>query len=114
MKAPTPDYKELTSPENELVLGTLNPKMWRYLSVAQLWAEVFKREPEELVAMGFDPMDFLIHTARRSSGALEGNHRRDLVEALQGKAPPGVGVLTATAPPSVPVQDEPSKGRRGL
>lgn len=90
MKGRRPSHQELTAEENERILGTLTPRAWAKLSVLALRAEFYNQDFEK--AKFVKPMDRLVHEARQSSGSIRGQHRRDLVDAIQGVQDPKKGV----------------------
>lgn len=97
MKPRPAPYKELTDPANERITGTLNSRAWAKLSGLATRSLFFSQEfPTEdwinpqkeasLEAAWKRPQEILVHEARQSSGSVDGQHRRDLVSALQGIA----------------------------
>ena len=82
MKPREAPYKELTDPKNERITATLNSRAWAKLTVLATRSAFFSQTLE-----GKDwenPQDKLIHEARQSSGSIKGQHRKDLVDAMQG------------------------------
>ena len=99
MKRRDPHHKELTNPENEKFIGTLTPRAWAKLTVLATRADFYGlnvEELRELTKKGVDPVSFLLHEARQSSGSILGEHRKDIVEALkassEGKEGVGLGL----------------------
>lgn len=100
MKSREAPYKELTDPKNERITSTLNSRAWGKLSVLATRAQFFNLDLE--TTDWVSPQDILIHEARQSSGSIKGQHRRDLVEALQGVREAKRGLAVA--------EDDPGEG----
>lgn len=89
-----PAYQELTDPANVNVLGTLTPRGWRHLNVMRVRSEVLGLDFDEaslrrrLLGETEDgealPTVALVESAFETSGAMGGEHRKDLKEALIG------------------------------
>lgn len=93
-------HEILISKENDLYLGTLTPRAWHRMAVAEVRAKFFSElvEAYENAQAGqpyklpeLPPVE-LMAAARRSSGSIKGAHRKDLVEAIRGRDPPAFGV----------------------
>lgn len=129
-------HEEVTDlDENERLLATLTHRSWSGFSVmetrsllyglvdAALEAEqrgfymkdgvkvllVTKDDYDALWKSVEHPMKELLHVARQSSGAIKGEHRKDLVEAIKAAAPQVQGLaIPQEAPKGTPER------RRGL
>lgn len=122
-------HQELTTPENQKILGTWTSGTWRGFAVEMIAAEWYTLRaesvggelrpwhpsrpwtPEEVGLkhlMDFDsPLRDMLTEGRLTSGAIGGEHRRDLKEALIGGKPSSVPLVGA-----LPVQAE-SGGANG-
>ena len=90
MQRPKTPYQELTDQENINILGTLTWDGWGALAVARGRADYFDNE------IGRQLLDRLMMT----SGSIRGEHRKDLVSAIQGQKAPRMGLtFTPDAPP---------------
>lgn len=106
-------HEELTREENERINATLTHRSWHKLSVLRLRAEWYKLGAtlEEIATLDH-PVEDLVHEALQTSGAVGGEHRKDLVEAIKAQAPtPTVGLSMGT--PEPPAEEAPKK-KRGL
>lgn len=93
--------QELTDEENERILGTLTHEAWVGLSVEAISADWYDLDTDlSALLKKKPPSSALVKEARISSGSIEGNHRRDIKEALIG-APQGQSNL------SVPISVNP-------
>lgn len=86
MEKPRAPFRELTDADNVDILGTLNPRLWAAAQRAHARADFFELDPR----VG---QDWIIMGLMRT-GAINGDHRRDLVQALQGARPPTVALTT--------------------
>lgn len=90
-------HRELTDPENDLVLGTLSHQTWIGLAVEEINADFYrlgnprnyfrdvgKIRPQAQVGEKVDVGERLIHIARLSSASLNGEGRKDLTAAIVG------------------------------
>lgn len=93
-------FEEVTSEDNEPLLGTSTPKGWGAFHHANYLVRL----------LGLDDLEQVLHEARRSSGSIGGEHRRDIVAAIQGAQTPKQGL----AMPTVTFQaDPPPEGHNG-
>lgn len=80
--------EELTDRENRRQLGTLTARTWRGLTVeevaAKWWSLDVSDEHFERLAALDGPLEDLVEVARESSGAIKGEHRKDVTQALVG------------------------------
>jgi hypothetical protein len=75
--------------ENTDILGTLTPQMWAVYQEAKTIAD-FYEIPEILLDL---------EVGLRISGAIAGEHRKDLVQAIQGAKPPTWAMGVPVPPP---------------
>lgn len=102
-------HEELTSKENERILGTLTNAFWRKVNVLRQRAEMFelvKEVPPEYSGRWFPGVQWpwdaskftmnvtkeIVHEAIQTSGAIGGKHREDLKDAVQGVKLANVGL----------------------
>lgn len=78
MEKPRSPHREVVDRENTDILGTLSNEMWATFQEAKTVADFY-----DLPELLSDLLQGL-----RISGAIDGDHRKDLVQAIQGaKAP---------------------------
>lgn len=94
MEKPRPAYREVTDPENAPIMGTLNPKLWATFKIAEARAHFYELDGAAEPETEPDAIDWLMGGIRMT-GALNGDTRRDLVEALKGQKPPTVAMGVA-------------------
>lgn len=94
MERPKSPYQEVTSPDNAEIHGTLRDRTWRGL-------QTLRAREELLRAAGFDWAVPLLEKFNkgilRTSGSIDGQHRRDTTQAVQGQKPPQMAIV-APAP----------------
>lgn len=112
-------HQELTTKENLKVLGTWTPGTWRGFAVEACAAEFYKlraaslpgelkpwhpQRPWNARDVGLEhlleldsPLRDVIEEGRVTSGAMMGEHRRDLKEALIGGKPQSIALVGAGA-----------------
>jgi len=77
MERPRTPYGELTTRDNLDILGTLNPSLWAAWQRAEARADFFELEWAQE----------WLRTGAFRTGAIGGEHRRDLKESVQGQKP---------------------------
>ncbi len=92
MQAPKSPHQEITSEDNERILGTLTARAWARWQVTAARKEFFEDHAGENV----------LRRALQSSGAIGGEHRRDLVEAIQGAKPAPMAITVPNVPSNEP------------
>lgn len=114
-------HREMTDPTNLKVLGTWTPATWRGFAVEARAAEWYRLREQSLagdslppwhpsrpwnadeVGLGHllrseSPLRDLIEEGRITSGAMNGEHRRDLKETLIAGKPQSVALVGTSAP----------------
>ena len=97
MERPKSPHQEITSPENAEIHGNLRDRTWGGLQTLRARAELLKAAMEA----GAPP---LVHKASalleefntgliRTSGSIDGAHRHDTTQAVQGQKPAGVPLV---------------------
>lgn len=96
MERPKTPYQEVTSEENAEIHGGLTDKTWRGLQTLRGRAHFMRVCGYEWAA---DALDAFNNGILRTSGSIDGKHRADTTQAIQGqKAPPMALVAPAPAP----------------
>lgn len=97
-KAP---HETLVDPELQRILGTFTFPGWKAFAVLEARAKFFdlKNDPMNLK----HPLAGLIDTARQSSGSIDGEHRKDITEALKAAQPaPAIGLTLPSGQSGAP------------
>lgn len=88
MERPRSPYGELTTRDNLDILGTLNPALWSAWQRAEARADFFELPWAKE----------WLHTGAFRTGAINGDQRRDLKEAVQGQKAPTVALGLTPVP----------------
>lgn len=96
-------HEEMVGEKNERQLASLTPETWHGLVVLRARAKFFDMDKplEDLQ----HPTEGLIHEALQMSGAIGGEHRKDLRDTLIAASPTqasplGIPILTAAQTPT--------------
>lgn len=96
----------LTAPENAAKTGGYTHRSWHKLSVLEARSKFY--ESTEKRGKREHPMKRLVAVARETSGAINGEFRKDLVEAMKAPASPTLGL--AVAGQAAPAKDAKKDG----
>lgn len=97
MERPKSPYQEVTSPENAEIHGTLRDRTWRGLQTLRARAHLMRAAGFDFAA---DALEEFNQGILRTSGSIDGQHRRDTTQAVQGQKAPGVALVGAVQPPA--------------
>ena len=87
----------LTAKENASKMGTFTHRSWHKLAVLEARANFYK--PGQDMKAVPHPMKRLVDVARETSGAVGGEFRKDVVEAMKSPQTPTVGLAVPNAQP---------------
>jgi len=107
-------HEEVVGEKNERQLATLTPEAWHGLVVLRARSAFF--DMDALLDEVEHPTEGLIHEALQMSGAIGGEHRKDIVESLRatvgGATNPGLSLPININPQAAPAA--PPTKKRGL
>lgn len=96
MERPKSPYQEVTSPENAEIHGTLRDRTWAGLQTLRARAHLLRAAGYDWAAEALEEFNQGI---LRTSGSIDGQHRRDTTQAVQGQKPPPMALVGAAPPP---------------
>lgn len=86
-------HEALTDPRNAAKTGTFTHRSWHKLAVLEARSKFYAPEAEP--GSQEHPMKKLVTVARETSGAINGEFRRDFVELAKAHATPTLGLAVA-------------------
>lgn len=108
MERPKAPHQEVTSPENAEIHGNLRDRTWGGLQTLRARAELLAAAAEAgvsepatkgLIGKAGSLLEEFNRGLIRTSGSIDGAHRHDTTQAVQGQKPAGVP-LVGLAPPA--------------
>ena len=97
MQKPTTPFKEVVADENKLYTGGHTEASWAEFQRCMNLADFFG------IPFGKEALD----RSSKMTGSINGEHRKDLVQALQGAKAPRLALVGQEAPPE-------AAGRHGM
>lgn len=99
IERPKSPYQEVTAEDNAEIHGSLKDRTWQGLQILRSRARFLRAAGYDWAADGLEDFNQGI---LRTSGSIDGDHRKDTVQAIQGQKGPTMALVGQPVPQVAP------------